>query len=259
MFVEHKVGDQVSYRQPQHAVNLVKSLSKSRKEGTLCDVILVVGGKEYAAHKMILASSSDYFRVMFTGHMEEAGKDKIAIESISCEIFDQLMDYFYEGTFSMDMFTVADMLHASNLLLLQDIETECFTYLRQNISLQNCVQIKYIGDSYSNKELINRCSEFIKRNFENLCKEKEITNLSFSDFKTLLLSDDIKCKSEDIVADVINKWLAVRTAQEGNVIRSLLKAVRFPYLSTVGVEQLTSAMKGNSNKFFHLVCVSATG
>jgi len=249
MFVERRIGDQLSLRQPGHAISIVKTLSQSRKEGLLCDVVLIVDEKRYNAHKMILASCSEYFKVMFTSKLAESSKNEIKIESITSEIFDQLMEYFYEGTYIIDMYSITDMLHASSLLLLKDIENQCYSYLRENINVNNCIQIKNLAESFSNKDLIFKSNEYIKKNFEKLSKEKELCNLGFSDFKSLLLSNDIICKSEDTVACVIEKWLQNRLQQDGNVIRTVLKSLRHPFLTQDGVLQFINAMKELDVKF----------
>ncbi len=37
-----------------------------RKRGQLCDVVVKVGGREFPAHRVVLAASSDYFDAMFS-------------------------------------------------------------------------------------------------------------------------------------------------------------------------------------------------
>lgn len=244
MIVERRNGDQVCLRHHAYVNETLKKLSGFRKEGILCDVTIHVDGKEFTAHKNVLASGSQYFKVMFTGKLVEAGKDQITLESITADVFEQILQYFYEGTFTIDMISVADTLHAANLLLLKEIENECFHYLKRNLSLKNCVRIKSIGEVYSNKELIRKCTEYVKKNFEKLIEEKEITHLPLKDIRSLLSSDDLMCKSEDAVAMVIHKWLSVRPDMSIENFRVLLKAVRLPYLSESGFAYIQNATKG---------------
>ncbi|VDO92523.1 unnamed protein product [Schistosoma mattheei] len=37
-----------------------------RKEGQLCDVVIKAEGREFLAHRVVLAASSDYFDAMFS-------------------------------------------------------------------------------------------------------------------------------------------------------------------------------------------------
>ena len=42
---------------------LLSGLNDLRKTGTFCDIIVQVGGREFAAHKTVLAAASNYFKV----------------------------------------------------------------------------------------------------------------------------------------------------------------------------------------------------
>lgn len=244
MIVERRNGDQVCLRHHAYINETLKKLSAFRKEGILCDVTIHVDGKKFMAHKNVLASGSQYFKVMFTGGMVEAGRGEVTLKSLTGDVFEQILQYFYEGTFTIDMISVADTLHAASLLLLKEIENECFHYLKKNMNLNNCVRIKSIGEMYSNKELVRKSNEYVKKNFEKLIEEKEITHMSLKDLKTLLSSDDLMCKSEDAVAMVIHKWLSVRPDMAIESVRVLLKVIRVPYLTEGGVAYLQNAVKG---------------
>lgn len=50
---------------------IIRPLQRQRETGELCDVVLCVHGKEFRAHKAILALWSPYFLSMFTCEMRE--------------------------------------------------------------------------------------------------------------------------------------------------------------------------------------------
>lgn len=249
MINERRNGDQISLRQHGHTTETMKKLSKFRKEGVLCDITVVVNGKRFEAHKNILASGSQYFSAMFTTKMSESSQTEVTLESLCPEVFEQILEYFYEGTLVIDMNSIADTLHAASLLLLKDIQNECFYYLRRNLTIKNCVFVKSIGEIYSNKELIKKTNEFLVKNFQRLAQEIEVTNFSLKDLKGLLKSEDLMCKSEDVIATVVNKWLSARPPADVSIedVVALLKTIRIPALSEDGVNILTSSIKGDGN------------
>ena len=61
----------------ENHTSLAADLWKKRPDFT--DVVFVVGGKEFPAHKMVLASKSEYFKSMLYGRMREASQKKIPL------------------------------------------------------------------------------------------------------------------------------------------------------------------------------------
>jgi len=61
------------------------------------DVSLVVNNQKLNAHKIVLASNSDYFDRMFDSHFKERFQDKIEINitDVSFEILSTLVQFFY--------------------------------------------------------------------------------------------------------------------------------------------------------------------
>lgn len=51
-----------TYRSTQHSQALLRGLLALRDSGILFDVVLVVGWRHIAAHRILLAASCDYFR-----------------------------------------------------------------------------------------------------------------------------------------------------------------------------------------------------
>ena len=247
MLVESRQKDHVRLRQPSHYKDTLKSLSRFRNDGTLCDIVIIVEGKRFSAHKNVLASCSDYFKVMFTGSMIESRQSEITLETVSCEVFEQILQFMYEGNFTINMISALDVLHASSLLVLKDMQSECIKYLHDNIDSKNCFSIRDIGNLYSNI-LVKHSDDFISKNFEKVVEEKEILNLSHKDLKKLLSRDDIICKQEDTVSGVLGKWFALRECIGVSDVSSLLKTVRFPYLSEAGLKCIITTMKGIMGK-----------
>lgn len=52
-----------------HAKSILTIMNNLRKVNKLCDVILKVDGKEFPAHRVVLAACSDYFCAMFTNEV----------------------------------------------------------------------------------------------------------------------------------------------------------------------------------------------
>ncbi|RWS04816.1 kelch-like protein 26 [Dinothrombium tinctorium] len=57
-----------------HNSTLLNGLNWMRSKSLLLDVTLVAGEDAFKAHRVVLASCSDYFRAMFTDNMKEANQ-----------------------------------------------------------------------------------------------------------------------------------------------------------------------------------------
>ena len=59
----------------------VDKISQHFKNDTLSDIVLVVGGKRYPAHKLILVAFSPYFeRMFYGGAWKEGNGDDVTLE-----------------------------------------------------------------------------------------------------------------------------------------------------------------------------------
>ena len=86
---------------PEGQYNLAADLLE-KKEFT--DVVFVVGGEKFPAHKMVLASKSEYFNRMLYGNMRESSQKKITLfpdGQVTPATFQKVLDYAY--TESLDV------------------------------------------------------------------------------------------------------------------------------------------------------------
>ena len=68
------------------------------------DVVFSVGGREFPAHRMVLASQSEYFRVMLYGDMKEASMSNISLpeEIVPPSAFEKVLQYCYTKSLEID-------------------------------------------------------------------------------------------------------------------------------------------------------------
>lgn len=56
------------YESKVHCANVLLNLEEQRRQGILCDVTVLVEGREVRAHRAVLAASSRYFLQALLGH-----------------------------------------------------------------------------------------------------------------------------------------------------------------------------------------------
>lgn len=62
------------YESKVHCANVLLSLEEQRRQGILCDVTVLVEGREVRAHRAVLAASSRYFLQALLGHNGSLGE-----------------------------------------------------------------------------------------------------------------------------------------------------------------------------------------
>lgn len=90
---------------------ICQNLEKLHDTGDQSDVMLIVEGEKLNAHKLILASQSQYFQALFFGNLKEASQDEIELKDIKLEAFKRILKYVYTGN-----------------MLLQNTDTKVYYY-----------------------------------------------------------------------------------------------------------------------------------
>jgi BTB/POZ domain len=81
---------------PERLMNL---LADQRNKPDFSDVTFLVQGRQFFAHRIIVAQLSEKFRTMLTAGFQESQVQQIKIDDISYEVFSDLMTYLYTGRF----------------------------------------------------------------------------------------------------------------------------------------------------------------
>ena len=137
------------------------------------DVVFHIDGREFPAHKNILASRSEVFAAMFQHPTTENLTNKIKIEDIEPEIFRELLRFIYTGRIhSTKMETMAaGLLIAANKYFLIELKNECEKYLVLQMSPENCVELIFHGDLLNPAEHLKKVLKEAAKCFRRLQSE----------------------------------------------------------------------------------------
>ena len=95
---------------PRHMESLLDS-------GTFSDVTLCTRGREFKAHKAILAARSPVFGAMFEHEMEESRKGRVEISDIDPDVFHEMLKFVYTGSTPQLQGMADDLLAAADKVL----------------------------------------------------------------------------------------------------------------------------------------------
>lgn len=132
----------------------------------LSDVIINVDGRSIPAHRCILYARCKYFEGSFGGFMRESHEEEIKIRDISYPIFMKVLEYIYSGETDIRLSEAVEVLKASDLLLLDDLKTQCQIILSKTLptaTQDDFSNLLDIGQTYSCTELVQRCCRELKK------------------------------------------------------------------------------------------------
>ncbi|XP_032225329.2 kelch-like protein 12 isoform X1 [Nematostella vectensis] len=224
-------SDSSSYLTSGHAKDILTSVNKLRKDGKLCDVVLQVEKKEFPAHRIVLASCSDYFYAMFTNDMLESQKGVIELQGLASDTMEVLLDFVYTETVKVSVENVQALLPAACLLQLTGVQKACSEFLQHQLDPTNCLGIRAFADTHCCDELKAAAENFIHKHFTEIVKSEEFMMLNSDDVMCLSKSDNLTVPSEEAVFDAILKWIKHDQVQRKDYLPVMLENVRLPLLS----------------------------
>lgn len=198
--------------------------------GQLCmssdysDVTFVVENTKIPAHRVLLAARSSYFRAMLYGGLAESTQNEIQLK-VPLEAFRALLEYIYTGHMSllqMKEENILDTLGLANQYGFEALEIAISSYLKKNLSLQNCCAILDAARLYGLETLSTVCMTFMDRHSAELLKHSSFRTLSQSSLCSLLERDSFFAPEVDIFTAVYD-WCQNNPNADTEVVVSYVR------------------------------------
>ncbi|XP_078593093.1 kelch-like protein 24a [Branchiostoma floridae x Branchiostoma japonicum] len=215
-----------------HAGSLLQGLQELRSNSLLTDVTLCVSGKEIPCHRNVLAACSEYFHAMFCNGHRESKEDKVDIHGVSPDTFQLLVDYMYMSKVTITEGNAVELLEGANFFRIQPVRDACVTFISNNLSAKDCLQMLHLGNMLSCPDLEKKARSFALKEFETVSKTPEFLSLTKDQLKTLISSDDLNA-SEETVYTAVMAWIDHDHEQRKEEMRELMELVRFPFMDKV--------------------------
>ncbi|XP_058064183.1 BTB/POZ domain-containing protein 17 [Anopheles bellator] len=221
------------------------------------DVILVVGEKQYAVHRIILCASSDVFDVMLmNGSWREFNDNVVNLqEEERCQlVFPQFLRYMYHGEINVSVDTAVYILKLADKYNIRDMAQLCVDYMKKHITkatvkgyfvewLHNSLLI-----SSQRKHLATLLENFLKWNLEFVLSYSGWEHLNQGVMQWLVQQNDLAIRSEYRLYEMVEGWFLyqkaliesrtdLHRAKKEDAIRSMVYSVlihiRYPMMSLI--------------------------
>nr|XP_056715452.1 kelch-like protein 13 isoform X1 [Euleptes europaea] len=227
-----KAGTTRFFTSNTHSSVVLQGFDQLRIEGLLCDVTLVPGdGDEvFPVHRAMMASASDYFKAMFTGGMKEQDLMCIKLHGVNKIGLKKIIDFIYTAKLSLNMDNLQDTLEAASFLQILPVLDFCKVFLISGVSLENCVEVGRIANTYNLTEVDKYVNNYILKNFPALLSTGEFVKLPFERLAFVLSSNSLKHCTELELFKAACRWLRSEEPRM-EFAAKLMKNIRFPLMT----------------------------
>lgn len=135
---------------PDHSDRQMQNFKKLSMQQLFCDIIIGVGGSFIKAHRLILASASQYFfRVFYLEEKSKAPSSVHILQDISIQQLSWVMDYIYSGCIELNVSDIESFLVACKFLV---VDTNALVFDLLEPDLFEDETVGYIGGKISDLE-----------------------------------------------------------------------------------------------------------
>ncbi|KAG9331822.1 hypothetical protein JZ751_016943 [Albula glossodonta] len=206
-------------------------LNKLRLEGKLCDVVIEVEGTKFQAHKAILCACSPYFRTLFTDTCDSAGRQEYSILGVRPDVMRLFIEHIYEHTLTVTEDNVTPLLKAAKEFSFLGVAQACIDFLKAQLCPKNCIGIWNAAESQLCPDLRHCAFRFILHNFEEVGRSSaEFLDLSLTQLCDIIGDDELNVRQEDVVFDLLLRWIEHSPSEREPCISALLPQVRLAFL-----------------------------
>lgn len=229
---------QVTFEASDHGDVVLAGLTKLRDMEQLFDVVLIVEKDRLPAHRVVLASCSEYFRAMFTDGLLECQLDEIPLNGVTSTGMKNLIDFAYSSKIDINAGNVQDVLCAANHIQLMPVVEACVNFLKSHIVLSNCVDLLSIAELFTLQDLTQYVYKYISKNMSSLAMAAEFYKLSESQLENLLhLNYPVDCVESDVLSAVIG-WIVHHHGYGSEAAIKYLTKINFSAMTWVEIEKI---------------------
>ncbi|XP_065209915.1 speckle-type POZ protein-like [Planococcus citri] len=170
-YTEMGVNDYFPSQGPEVKVtvpdNVLKGLERLLRDQTFVDVTFVVDGKNFGAHKNILASRCPVFEAMFKHNMQENKSNEVNISDIRPEVFEEFLLFMYTDK-TPNYKLVTELLVVADKYQVEGLRVLCEEIISKELTVENAFDLLFFADLHGAERLLSKVAFYIKTNPANL-------------------------------------------------------------------------------------------
>uniref|UniRef100_A0A7S1N863 BTB domain-containing protein n=1 Tax=Eutreptiella gymnastica TaxID=73025 RepID=A0A7S1N863_9EUGL len=173
---------------PPLASTFVADLRGAYESGLMADVVLVVGEDHIPAHRVILASRSEYFSTVLKSGFEEAAARRIEIQDATTMAVRALLAYLYTDQVLVQDDILIDVMELAHRYGVERLHRECVRQCRRRVTPKTAVPWFIQCHAHQQHEARDCMFRYVTRNFKIIRAEARDTIEMLSVHPELMVS-----------------------------------------------------------------------
>jgi len=233
------LGTQTDAETNAFTANAFREFNRIRRSGQLCDITIVSNGRQFSAHKVVLAASIPYFHTMFTCGLYEAKQNKIHLDGHDANVLEQVINYAYTGSIKLTQENIFMITNLAAYMQINRLMLKCQEFLSAICSTTNIFKVLEIGVLYDNQRIIDAASRFLRLNFYACSHSEEFLKLNVDTVCAITENDELHVDAEEQILDAVLRWINYDLKERITLGPRVLSHVR---LAIVKLQSLIDAM-----------------
>lgn len=217
----------------RHPCDILDMLNGFRQSGKLCDIVLRADTDTFAAHRVVLAAASPYFKAMFCNNMVECGMTEIPLRGVRANILSAIVEFAYTSKLCVSETNVIQLLSAGSMYQMSHIVHACCTFLERQLEPGNCIGIADFAHAHGCYQLYEQAGKYIYTHFSEVSQCEEFLQLSQSQVAQIIKRDELNVRCEIDVYEAVLRWIRHDIDRRSPKHVQLLSAVRCHFLPPV--------------------------
>ncbi|KAL4640897.1 kelch-like protein 31 [Arapaima gigas] len=189
---------------PVYGPSLLEGLSTMRHESFLCDMTVITKSKSFDVHKVVMASCSEYIHNVLK---KDPSLQKLELGDMSPVGLATAITYAYSGKLTLSLYTIGSTISAAIFLQIHSLVKMCSDFLTQEISVENCMYVANIAETYGLKSTKEAAQKFMRENFIEFSEMEQFLKLTYEQISEFLMDDSLQLPSEITAFQIAMKWL----------------------------------------------------
>lgn len=231
----------IAVSQEGYCNTLVLSMNEFRSREQLCDVVIsTTDGREFLAHKLVLAASSSFFLSLFTLDMREKHQQVVEVGNIRASVMVRVIDYIYTGAFcsAVTPSEARELFAAADYLVLPGLKQLATQVLKKSLSPENCLRTLTWSHKFSCVSLFAHAFQFILCNFNSVSHTDDFLKLSPKQLRPILGSNNLRVVDEEDVYEALKRWTEHIEHDRRPLFLEFFPLVRLEHVSKFYIENI---------------------